>query len=81
MQGDSGGQLLMPDETLVGIVSWGLGCGQPEYPGIILEILGVFLKNTFSPIANRAGVYTEVSFYVDWIDHHIHHHHHSNKKK
>ena len=34
IQGDSGGQLMLKDEVLlVGIVSWGNGCGQPDYPG------------------------------------------------
>ena len=45
-QGDSGGPLV--DERmqkLVGIVSHGLGCAKPNYPGI----------------------YTQVSFYVNWI--------------
>ena len=45
-QGDSGGPLV--DERmqkLVGIVSHGLGCARPNYP----------------------GVYTQVSFYVNWI--------------
>ena len=45
-EGDSGGPLV--DERMrkqVGIVSFGLGCARPNYPGI----------------------YTQVSFYVDWI--------------
>ncbi len=33
VKGDSGGQLMLKDEILVGIVSWGQGCGQPDYPG------------------------------------------------
>ena len=46
-EGDSGGPLV--DEStgkVVGIVSFGLGCGRPMYPGI----------------------YTQVSFYIDWIE-------------
>ncbi|XP_073831833.1 transmembrane protease serine 9 [Musca autumnalis] len=43
-QGDSGGPLVVVDRQ-VGIVSWGIGCGQALNP----------------------GVYTNVSFYYDWI--------------
>jgi trypsin len=45
-EGDSGGPLV--DEqtrNIVGVVSFGLGCARPNYPGI----------------------YTQVSFYIDWI--------------
>ncbi|XP_073833237.1 trypsin eta-like [Musca autumnalis] len=42
--GDSGGPLIC-DDRQVGIVSWGVGCGQAYNP----------------------GVYTNVSFYYDWI--------------
>ncbi|XP_053976587.1 trypsin-2-like [Hylaeus volcanicus] len=43
-QGDSGGPLVV-NGKLVGIVSWGQGCGEPNYP----------------------GVYTDVSYYRQWI--------------
>lgn len=45
-QGDSGGPFIHAEtKTLLGIVSWGIGCAEPGYP----------------------GVYTQVSYYVDWI--------------
>lgn len=46
-QGDSGGPLVINGQ-LIGIVSWGMGCGTPHYP----------------------GVYTDVSYYRQWIKQH-----------
>ena len=52
-QGDSGGPMLKERGgavEVVGVVSWGIGCGQP----------------------GKLGVYTNVSYYYDWINNHIH---------
>lgn len=35
--GDSGGPLIV-DGVLHGIVSWGVGCADPDYPGIYAKI-------------------------------------------
>lgn len=35
---------MLGDKTLVGIVSWGKGCGQPDYPGKLQHFVINLLK-------------------------------------
>jgi len=48
--GDAGGPLISGESTLVGIVSWGEGCGRPNYPGVYSEV--AYFSNWIRSTAN-----------------------------
>lgn len=50
-QGDSGGPLVV-DSVLVGIVSWGHGCAEPNFPGVYSKVSAVrdWIDSTIGPM-------------------------------
>lgn len=55
-QGDSGGPLFTntaPTRTQLGVVSYGTGCGLPQFPGVYTEVNNPTLRNW---ITSNAGV-------------------------
>lgn len=52
-QGDSGGPLTV-DKTLVGIISWGEGCAQENYPGVYTKV------QNYDDWIKQAQAYTQI---------------------
>ena len=44
-QGDSGGPIVDSSKTLVGLVSWGEGCAEPNAPGVYTRVGSSVIRN------------------------------------
>ncbi|GMH42116.1 hypothetical protein BSKO_10035 [Bryopsis sp. KO-2023] len=62
-QNDSGGPLFFKDK-IVGVVSWGVGCGEKGKPGVYASVPAMFdwIRGELDDIAGGAGTYTESGF-------------------
>jgi trypsin len=43
-QGDSGGPIVDEDGAVVGVVSFGIGCGRADFPGVYARLGGNLLE-------------------------------------
>ncbi|KAK4878213.1 hypothetical protein RN001_010719 [Aquatica leii] len=51
-QGDSGGPLVY-DNKLIGIVSWGIGCARPQYPGVYVNLAEPLIHTFITNATNK----------------------------
>ncbi|XP_055591130.1 CUB and peptidase domain-containing protein 2-like [Uranotaenia lowii] len=63
-EGDSGGPLVI-DNELVGIVSWGIGCGWPNHPGVYTNVL-VVKKWILSNILDICSLQHKIGLLLDY---------------
>lgn len=81
-QGDSGGPLVVSSlwavaDVQIGLVSFGQGCAQPDYPGMFLYYVLLSALENVHHISRlccpkpHPGVYTRLDAFADWLDQNI----------
>lgn len=76
-QGDSGGPLVVPDgdgSLLAGVVSWGYGCGDPQYPGMYARVswfadwIQARIAGTYGSLLEESGLQAADG---DWVHYEV----------
>ncbi|ROT67023.1 CUB-serine protease [Penaeus vannamei] len=75
-EGDSGGPLVWRDDATgryfqVGVTSWGIGCGNPEYPGVYVK-LNKYLDWIYANTGDSVFLTVELSAPLSERHNHLH---------